>query len=276
VTASDRTNDSEAPAKDSDPAAAQAPRVSPDPAERGRLLDGDVATASGAQSDPASEASGPTPSGPPEGSLGSASAPLPPAFWFIFDWRLLASLAVIGLTAAISCDVVNAKAQAAADRLMGHSVAVPNAADWTPGSTHTIELTLVTKDADRLACADDRTFGDLRCQYNKERRRFPRDGTGPLDDNDIHIIAPYRTATGNVLVMVAGLWATPDLAMRRHMEPARGRADKDLARFIARCDLQFVDRIDGVQVRWDFKNQWYTENVAPMARALSCAILEEH
>jgi hypothetical protein len=210
----------------------------------------------------------------PEGALGSASAPLPPAFWFIVDWRALVSLLLIGLVAAISCDVVNAKTQAAADRLMGHGVAVPDAAAWTPGTTHTIELTLVTKDADRLACADDRSIDKLRCQYDKDRRRKPRDNNQPLDDNDIDVIAPYRTATGNVLVMVAGLWATPELAMRRHMEPVRGRADKDLRRFIARCELLFEGRLDGVQVRWDFKNQWYTENVAPVARAQSCTIID--
>ncbi len=203
------------------------------------------------------------------------AAPPPPSFWFVFDWRLLLSIGLIGVIAVMSCDVVNAKVAEQADIWFDRVRPAPEPTQWTAGASAEVELTLVTKDAERLACADDRVFDGNHCEYDKNKRRWPQERDKPLDDNRLELIQPYRTAVGNYLVMVSGLWATPELAMRRHLEPARGRAEKSLKRFIARCTLRFLGNMDGVQVRWDFNKQWYTEKWARAAKAESCTIVEQ-
>jgi hypothetical protein len=200
-------------------------------------------------------------------------APLPPRFWFVFDWRLLASLLAVGVIAFVSCDVVNAKVDAKIDRWLERARPVPQPTEWKTGAIAEVELTLVTKDADRLGCADDREFDGARCEYSKEKRRLAVDPASPLDDNRIRTIQPYRTAVGNYLIMVAGLWATPALAMRRHFEPSRGVAEKELRRFIARCRLRFLGGMDNVELRWDVNQKWYVEKYGHVARAESCVVI---
>ncbi len=215
------------------------------------------------------------PAATPRDSETPPAAPAPPRFWFVFDWRLLASTALVGTIAVISCDVVNAKVSKQADVWFDRERPAPEPSEWTSGSSAEVELTLVTKDADRLACADDREFDDAHCEYKKAKRRWPHDPKGPVDDNKLDVIQPYRTAVGNYLVLVAGLWATPELAYRRHLEPSHGRPEKELSRFIALCRLRFLGRMDGAEVRWDFNQKWYEEKWAPVARAESCEIVEQ-
>ncbi len=203
----------------------------------------------------------------------NASAPKPPRFWFVFDWRLVASAVAALFVGFVSCDVVNAKLDASMDSWLGRELPPPNPDEWQPGSVLEVDLTLVTKDAERLACADDREFEGARCEYKDDKRRRRHDRSKPADDNRVDLIQPYRTARGNHLVLVAGLWTTPDIAMRRHYEPARGVAEKTLRRFIARCRLRFVGQMDGVDVRWEFNKKWYTEKRAPVAVAESCRIV---
>jgi hypothetical protein len=201
-------------------------------------------------------------------------APPPPRFWFIFDWRLLASMAALGTIAFAACDIVNAKAEAQARLWRGEADTTPRPAEWVEGKVVELDLTLITKDADRLSCADERELDGAHCEFQKNKQRRKADPTRPVDDNRIDVIQPYRTAVGNNLVLVAGLWATPALAMRRHLEPARGMQDKDLRRFIARCKLKFVGVLEGTELRWDYNQQWYSEAKAPVARALWCDVLE--
>jgi hypothetical protein len=208
-------------------------------------------------------------------SFSHENAPKPPGFWFVFDWRLVAAAAAVLLVGFVSCDVVNAKLDASMDSWMGRELPAPDPEEWKPGTRTEVDLTLVTKDAERLACADDREFEGTLCEYKDDKRRRRHDRTQPADDNRVHLIQPYRTARGNHLVLVAGLWATPDIAMRRHREPARGVAEKTLRRFIARCHLRFVGEMDGVDVRWEFNKKWYAEQRAPVAVAEHCQIVRD-
>jgi hypothetical protein len=197
-----------------------------------------------------------------------------PRFWTLFDWRLLGCLGLLGVIGFVSCDVVNAKAEEFAGRLRGEADTTPRPTEWADGKVVELDLTLITKDADRLSCADDRELDGARCDFREDKQRQKTEPGAPADDNRINVIQPYRTAVGNYLVLVAGLWATPALAMRRHLEPARGVPEKDLRRFIARCKLRFVGSLDSVELRWDYNQQWYTEAKAPVARAEWCEVLE--
>lgn len=203
---------------------------------------------------------------------GLPAAPPPPRFWALLDWRLLASIVAIGALGVASCDVVNAGVASRVNQWLGRARPAPNPAAWKVGATAEVELTLITKDADRLSCADDGEFDGARCEFKRDKRRWPFDPEAPLDDNRQRVIQPYRTATGNHLVLVSGLWATPALAMRRHLEPGRGVADKELKRFVARCQLEFLGSMKDVEVRWDFNQKWYKEPNGPVARAIDCEI----
>lgn len=201
-------------------------------------------------------------------------APPPPRFWYVFDWRLLASLVALTTIGFAACDVINAKAEAKARLWRGEADTTPRPAEWTPGAVVELDVTLITKDADRLSCADDRELDGAHCDFQKNKQRRKADPTKPADDNRIDVIQPYRTAVGNNLVLIAGLWATPALAMRKHVEPPRGVPDKDLRRFIARCRLKFIGTLEATELRWDYNQQWYPEAKAQVARAEWCDVLE--
>jgi hypothetical protein len=203
------------------------------------------------------------------------SAPLqPPKFWFVFHWRLIVSFVALAVVAFAACDLINAKVDAKVAQWSGAADTTPRPSNWTQGYEAELDLTLITKDADRLACADDAEYEGSYCEFKEGKQRRKSDHGQPMDDNRIHVIQPYRTALGNNLVLVAGLWATPALATRRHLEPARGVPDKDLRRFIARCKLKFIGEMQNVEVRWDYNQQWYNEAKAPLARAEWCEVLE--
>lgn len=198
----------------------------------------------------------------------STAASLPPRFWFVFDWRLVVSLLLLGLIGVMSCDVVNTKL----DQMFEKSGAVPDPSTWKAGAVVDVEITLITKDEGRLDCSDDRELKGAHCAFKKNRARWPVDAAGVVDDNRVDIIQPYRTATGNHLVMVAGMWATPALALRLHQESPRGVAETELKRFVARCQLEFLGDLPNLDIRWGTTSEWYAEKVGPVARAKWCTI----
>jgi hypothetical protein len=161
---------------------------------------------------------------------------------------------------------------------------VPQPSTWTVGSRATVAITLITADYNLLSCAHDKTYKspegtsppvEYHCANKSESEPWPRDPSRPLDDNKLNVIQPYRTWLNNQLILVGGLWATPQLAYRLHAEPAAG-IDKDkLARFVVECDVTFIGKMDGVKLRWG-PGQWTAPDMAPMlAHPNSCKITEQ-
>lgn len=181
------------------------------------------------------------------------------------------SLVLLALIGVMSCDVLNNRLDAYSERLSG---SVPDPATWTPGSQAEVDITLITKDEARLDCSDDRELEGAHCGYQKDRSGWPAQPGAPIDDNKANVIQPYRTAVGNHLVLVAGLWATPALALRHHQESPRGVPEGDLKRFVARCKLRFLGDWDNLDVRWGTAAKWYAEKSAPIARAEWCEIVQ--
>jgi hypothetical protein len=94
----------------------------------------------------------------------------------------------------------------------------------------------------------------------------------PLDDNDQFVIQPYRTADTNALVLVSGLWAEPELALRLHREPPNVTdVDKNL-RFVAYCRVRFIGELEKVSMRWDNNGKWAEEPKAIVARPVRCTL----
>lgn len=145
---------------------------------------------------------------------------------------------------------------------------------WQAGAEATIHITVTTADYDKLACAGAEQFGAARCAYQSEGQLFPRDPNQPLDDNKENIIQPYRT-TDNQLILLSGLWAQPEIAMRLHNEPSRGVLEKKLARFVATCQVRFLREWDSPLIRWSPRDSWSNQGKAMVAEPLSCSIMQE-
>ncbi|MBN2195357.1 MAG: hypothetical protein JW751_21240 [Polyangiaceae bacterium] len=154
---------------------------------------------------------------------------------------------------------------------------------WQPGKLEDIEITLVTADYDKLACAFDREVGGAHCEYKTETERWPEDPTAPADNNKKNVLQPYSAVPDNALVLLAGLWAQPAVAMRLHAEPPGNTPAKNLARFIAKCRVKPVERVDNASIRWNTTDKWARgllragdQQVAPWVAIVdSCSVWDE-
>lgn len=147
----------------------------------------------------------------------------------------------------------------------------PPARKWEIGQEHSLALTLISADASRLQCAHNESIGDLHCTHTASRKTWPTEAT--LDDNGATRIQPYRTADTNQLVLVAGVWAQPELAFRVHREPPSSVKKEDkLPRFTAHCQVRFEGELKGFELRWKSKAPWQKQKQALVGRALSCSL----
>jgi hypothetical protein len=159
----------------------------------------------------------------------------------------------------------------AIDRTL-HPKAVKPVANWQVGAEADLEVTVITPDAKRLQCAHDESIEDLHCGYTANKRPWRRTPNAPLDDNDAHLIQPYRTADTNALVLVSGLWAQPEVALRLHREPPNlADIDKNL-RFVAYCRVRFVGELEKISLRWDTNGKWGEEPKAMVAKPVRCTL----
>jgi len=104
---------------------------------------------------------------------------------------------------------------------------------WRLGSTKMIEITLIREDKKNLACASDRSFGDVHCAYARDGRFL---GTRP--DESPHVLQPFNTIK-NELFLAAGLWQAPVLK-----EPLPAE------RFTVVCNYHVVGVLKAVALRW--------------------------
>lgn len=150
-----------------------------------------------------------------------------------------------------------------------------NTAAWVAGAKDTIRLTVVTADAASLTCASTQTFEGRHCAYKSESEIWPREPGAPLDDNKANTIQPYRTWLDNKLILVSGVWAHPELAMRVHNEPQGNLTADKLARFVTECKVHFAGKMDKPALRWQPGQSWNTEQPTMVAITDECKIIEE-
>lgn len=148
-------------------------------------------------------------------------------------------------------------------------------ATWTVGQKATIHLTIVTDDYEKLGCADKRKAkNQAHCAYKNEKERFPTAQGAPVDDNKATTLQPYRTTDKNLL-LAAGLWAQPEVAMRVHQEPSRGVSKSKLARFVVSCEAHFLEEWEGSLIRWAPSEKWSNQGKAMVAELSDCTILKD-
>ena len=146
---------------------------------------------------------------------------------------------------------------------------------WKPGAVSNVRLTLITADYNLLDCASPTAVDGAHCAFKSQTEIWPRDATAPLDDNKASIIQPYRTVPDDKLILVAGLWNDPAVAMRLHREPPSSAPTKKLVRFVANCEMKFIGQLTDARLRWNPSADWVDEGAAMVARPESCRIETE-
>jgi hypothetical protein len=143
---------------------------------------------------------------------------------------------------------------------------------WKEGSETDVRVTVITADAKRLACAQAAVVDGAHCEFGSDHILWSHGPNEPADDNGPNIIQPYRTSPDNALILLIGLWAQPEVAMRLHREPADNVAAKRLNRFDVTCRVKFLQKIDQVDLRWDVTGAWQTERNPWVVRPIHCAV----
>jgi len=143
---------------------------------------------------------------------------------------------------------------------------------WRIDGETELRVTLITADAGRLACAHAQVLDGTHCQFGGDKMPWPKPDNAPAEDNNADVIQPYRTSPDNALLLLAGLWAQPDVAMRLHREPPAGIQAKRLGRFDVTCRVKFIGKFDEVQLRWDTGGPWQPERGAWVAKPISCTV----
>jgi len=202
---------------------------------------------------------------PPPAPVAVAARAEPPLQ--VIGGRLAIGIALLAGIALVSPQNMNAWV----DRQL-HPTPVKANEAWEVGKEAHVELTLITADAKRLNCAHDQVLEGQHCGFSANKHAWPRAPGQLSDDNDYQVIQPYRTADTNALILVSGVWAQPELALRVHREPPSYYDVKKQMRFVAYCKVRFVGELTNVSLRWDTGAKWQDEPKAMVAQALSCTL----
>ncbi|HEY8924986.1 MAG TPA: hypothetical protein VIU64_11445 [Polyangia bacterium] len=137
--------------------------------------------------------------------------------------------------------------------------------DWRgsvtgPGKTTTAPITLVSADRDDLACAFGGTIaGKYRCEFDASAKPWPNP---PAPGERL---APYFT-TERQLYLIPGLFEQSALQKRYAADTGSHLQRDQQKRFVARCELRLVEKVEKVKTRWlrggdfnDADNAWVAE-----------------
>jgi hypothetical protein len=126
-------------------------------------------------------------------------------------------------------------------------------------------ITLVTSDRENLSCALDDVVGRLRCRFRAPGRPWPDD----LPPSEL--LAPYVTLDRH-MYLVPGLFEQPAIAARYTLESPKDVPPERLRRFVARCKLRLVERVERFQARWSEHSNFGPQNGAWVAEPISCTV----
>jgi hypothetical protein len=219
------------------------------------------------ESKPKGSSRTPAPEDTPEGSQRRDRAPRLRSSLPVLGGRMGVGVALLVGIAIVAPQWLNS----CVDRTL-HPDEPKTAVEWKDGTEANVELTLITADSRRLHCAHDTVLDGVHCGYKADKKAWPRAPGAPVDDNDEDVIQPYRTADTNALILVSGLWAQPEIALRLHREPPTYYDASKQIRFVAYCKVRFVGDLADVALRWDNGAKWLDEPKAKVAKALHCTL----
>jgi hypothetical protein len=133
------------------------------------------------------------------------------------------------------------------------------------GTVVDVPITLVTSDRADLDCALGSAVGRYRCGFRSPGQAWP-DPPASAER-----LAPYFTSDRR-LFLVPALFEQPALAARYAREPPANVPRDRLRRFVVRCKLRLVGRIDDVQARWLSTGTWGPAGAAWVAEPGDCRL----
>ncbi len=196
-------------------------------------------------------------------------------------WIALITLGAIGILITKFADSLGTKVESKFETYLDRPAKQDQ---WQKDKLEEVGITLISGDFDKLACAYERAIEGVHCQFRTESELWPIEPNAPLDDNKRNIIQPFSLVPDNQLILLAGLWAQPTVAFRIHQEPGTAVAQKKQARFIAKCRIRPLERVQNASIRWNVGAAWGKAAVvipdhpdAPpwVAVADSCTVAEE-
>jgi hypothetical protein len=131
------------------------------------------------------------------------------------------------------------------------------------GDERTVDLTLVAADKERLNCALPRSVGSFTCAFTAPKRPFV---PAPSEKNRL---SPY-VATDRTLYLGAGVFADPTIAARTKADLEK--PEKERQRFVARCRVKLVERLESFQTRWSPRGRWEKNGPAWVIQPLECSL----
>lgn len=126
-------------------------------------------------------------------------------------------------------------------------------------------ITLVTSDREDLACALGKAVGQYKCEFRAAGQPWPE---APSAKDRL---APYFT-TDRQMFLIPGLFEQPALAARYQSDPPTGKPRDQLKRFVARCHLRLVEKVEGFQTRWMTGSNFGPADSAWVAEPQDCKV----
>jgi hypothetical protein len=131
------------------------------------------------------------------------------------------------------------------------------------GDVRTVDITLVAADKDSLSCAFGRSVQGFSCEFEAPQQAVP---VAPSEKNRL---SPYMT-TDRTLYLGAGLFAQPEVLARVSSDLAK--PPKERQRFVARCQVKLVERVETFQTRWTPRGRWGQSGPAWVIEPLECTV----
>lgn len=137
------------------------------------------------------------------------------------------------------------------------------------GSTVVADITLAAADRHRLSCALSEPVGPYRCAFAPPPKK--KEKPEAVRVPEARRLAPYVT-TDRVLYLVPGLFEQPELRARYDAERANGKRKRKPKRFIARCELRLLEKIEHFHTRWARGGKWQPSGPSWVAEPLRCTV----
>lgn len=138
------------------------------------------------------------------------------------------------------------------------------------GSTVLAPITLVAADRHNLSCALPKPVGPYGCAFEiqpEEDQGTPR----AVQVAEGRRLAPYVT-TDRILYLVPGLFEQPAVRERYEADRARKKQPRKPKRFVARCEVRRLEKIESFLTRWQRRGKWERSGPAWVVEPVRCTV----
>ncbi|MEM9692524.1 MAG: hypothetical protein AAGA56_08270, partial [Myxococcota bacterium] len=152
---------------------------------------------------------------------------------------------------------------------LGNPGRAPKAAKpaWRIGQTVKTEITVVSTDAQALACAMKKPVKDHRCAF--DTRDQAAEGIDTDATKNPKLLQPF-TAVNRQQFLASNLWTQPPLQAKLATEKPGALTP----RFSVKCQMKILGKTKDTSVRWEKDGPWYAGNGWFIGDLSDCRIKE--